>query len=134
MSVLGVDRLEAVVMLTRHEMELGQQRHAASLNNPSRAARCSRAGMRLRAEALLYRLGNPRLADTRLTRDQDARAIARFRMGPTPHQQLDLLLAPDQLKTARKMGGPIIGNIGCRARQLPVEATARRRSHPNNDH
>src|SRR4029077_12299912 len=53
-------------------------------------------GMRLRAKALLHCLRDPRLPDTRLTRDQDDRAVARFRLRPAPHQQLDLLLAPDQ--------------------------------------
>src|SRR4029077_12923465 len=78
-------------------LELGDSRIQCAVPMIGRAEEAY-AGMRLQAEALLYRLGNPRLADTRLSRDQDDRAIARFRLGPTPHQQLDLLLAPDQLR------------------------------------
>src|SRR5262245_51722198 len=61
----------------------------------------AKPSMRLCTKPVLHSLCDAGLADTRLTRDQHYRAVASFRPCPTPHQELDLLLATNQRRGRR---------------------------------
>src|SRR6516165_1749760 len=52
--------------------------------------------MWLGVQALFKCLGNARLAEARLARDQDDLAVARLRARPPAQQQIDLFVAADQ--------------------------------------
>src|SRR5438876_2594007 len=65
-----------------------------------RRAEIADARMLLALESLVQHRGDPRLADTRLTRDQHDPAFAGLCLLPAAEQKLQLLLAPDQRRRA----------------------------------
>ncbi len=66
-----------------------------------RRAEIAQPGVRLLGDALLDRLGQPRLADPRLGRNQDDPPLARLGLGPAAQEEVDLLVAADQRRRAR---------------------------------
>src|SRR5438270_9942439 len=57
--------------------------------------------MRLGLDALRQRGGQARLADPRLARDQHHPPLAGLRLLPSPHQEVELLVAADQRRGPR---------------------------------
>src|SRR5215471_12449730 len=67
-----------------------------------RRAETAQTDMWIIAQPLQHGLGEARFADAGLTRYQYDRAIAAFYLLPSPHQQLDLLVAAEQWRSGRK--------------------------------
>ena len=59
-------------------------------------AEVSQACMVLSTKSALNSLRNPRFSNTRLTRYQHDRSFALFSPFPSPHEQVDFLVPPDQ--------------------------------------
>ena len=66
-----------------------------------RRAEQAQAGVRLAAQPLEQGLREPRLADARLARNQDDRALAALGLLPAPLQQRQLLVAADERRGGR---------------------------------
>ena len=81
-------------------------------------AELAQARVRLAAQALEDGLGDPRLADAWLAREQDDRALSALRLLPAAQEQIDLLAAPDERRRARAQRlEPALG--GAHAQRLP---------------
>jgi hypothetical protein len=69
-----------------------------------RRAEIAQPRVRFRGDALLDRLGQPRLADPRLRGNQDDPPLAGLGLDPAPQQEVNLLVAANERRRARAQG------------------------------